>query len=372
MPIDFQELPHPGIRSLVPYKPGKSIEELQREKGLSSITKMASNENPLGCSPKALTAIHNITSSTIATYPSAINHPLMPKLAHHLGVDEAQLFLSNGSDFIFGLLINCFALHTGKHILTHDYAFSTYAIQAHTLQVPVQTVPINPDWSVNITNLSKACSPQTGLLFIANPNNPTGLLISQKEIKQLLEQIPEETILVLDEAYYEYAAGILACESTDWLLDHPNLVITRTFSKIYGMAGVRLGYAIANPIIINLLQRIQLPFAVNQVALNAACAALDDAEFMQQSLQVTRDGMAQLIEGFKQLQLEILPSAGNFLTFNWQKDATPVYEKLLDQGIIIRPLHAYRMPNWLRVSIGTTDQNNRFLHELNNIKQGLL
>lgn len=366
MPIDFQQLPHTGVRSLIPYQPGKSIEELQREKRVTNIIKMASNENPLGCSPLALSALHTINSSTVATYPSPINHPLMAKLAQQLGVDSEQLILSNGSDYLFGQLINCFALHRDKHILTHEYAFSTYAIQANTLNVPVRTVAINTNWQVNMEQLLAAVNTQTGLIFIANPNNPTGLLISQKELHYLLEHIPPSTLLILDEAYYEYAAAQLEHNSIEWLQKYPNLVITRTFSKIYGMAGLRLGYAIANSAIIAILRRVQLPFAVNQAAMHAAFAALDDEEFIHTSIHVTNIGMEQLSTGFNQLKLPHLPSAGNFLTFNCKQDSTALYNYLLERGIIIRPLHAYNMPQYLRVTVGTKEQNERFLQELSN------
>lgn len=364
MSIDFQQLPHPGIRSLVPYKPGKSIEELAREKGLTDIIKLASNENPLGCSPLALSALRTMSSHVIATYPSPINHPLMPKLANHLKINTDQLFLSNGSDYLFNILLNCFALHTNKHILTHDYAFSTYAIQANSLNIPVHSAALKNDWQIDINNLIKACNAETGLIFLANPNNPTGLLTSQEEIKYLLEQIPESTLLVLDEAYYEFAATAMSCSSIDWLSEHPNLVITRTFSKIYGMAGLRLGYAIANPDIVSILQRVQLPFAVNQVALTAAYAALDDNEFIQRSLQVNEEGLVQMREGFDQLGIKYLPSFCNFLTFDCKEDGLALYNYLLNNGIIVRPLHAYKMNNYIRVSIGTREQNSRFLNAL--------
>lgn len=369
MSVDFQNLPHAGVRSLVPYKPGKSIEELQNEKGLTDIIKMASNENPLGCSPRALSALRAIPSSTIATYPSPINHLLMPKLAKQLGIESRQLFLSNGSDYIFGLLMNCFALHSDKHILTHEYAFSTYAIQANTINIPVHTVAVHSDWQVNIDALIKQCSSKTALIFIANPNNPTGLLISPSEIKRLLEHIPEQTLLVLDEAYYEYAALQLKPNSIEWLAEHKNLIITRTFSKIYGMAGLRLGYAMANPAIIELLARVQLPFAVNQAALGAAYAALDDLDFIEQSLILTKEGMQQLEQGFQTLHIKTLPSAANFLTFDCKEDSMALYHYLLDRGIIVRPLHPYNMPQWLRVSVGTNAQNTRFLEALTEYQQ---
>ncbi|WP_454781139.1 histidinol-phosphate transaminase [Legionella sp. WA2022007384] len=366
MMVKVQQLPHPGIQSLVPYKPGKSIEELAREKGINAhdIIKMASNENPLGCSPLALAALKEMSPHTLATYPSPMNHPLIPKLANKLKINTDQLFVSNGSDYIYTILLNCFALHHDKHIITHEYAFSTYAIQAHTLNIPVQTIGIDSDWQVNVDKLIQACNSKTAIIFLANPNNPTGILINPKEIKRLLENIPETTILVVDEAYYEYAAAQLNCNSIDWLAHHPNLVITRTFSKIYGLAGVRLGYAVAHPSIIELMRRIQLPFTVNQVALTTAHAALDDDEFLQLSLRTNAEGMLQMKEGLNQLDITYLPSACNFLTIDCKEDGMRLYNYLLDRGIIVRPLHPYKMNNYLRVTVGTQEQNNRFLDTL--------
>ncbi len=369
MSIDFHQLPHDGIRTLTPYKPGKSIEELKREKGISDIIKMASNENPLGCSPSALKALHSMSTHSAATYPSPTNHPLMPKLASKLQIPVDQLFLSNGSDHIFSMLLYCFALSTDKHILTHEYAFSTYAIQAKTLHIPVRTAAIDSNWQVNVEHLIQQCDKNTGLIFIANPNNPTGVLMPQKEIKYLLKRIPESTLLVLDEAYYEYAASQLESSSLEWLAEHPNLIITRTFSKIYGMAGLRLGYAIAHPSIVELLHKVQLPFTVNQAALAAAFAALDDDNFLQLSLQSNIEGMRQMQDGFNKLHLNYLPSSCNFLTFDCQEDGLALYNYLLGQGVIVRPLHAYKMNNYIRVTIGTTEQNSRFLNALNNYYQ---
>lgn len=366
MSINYEELTHPGIQALVPYQPGKSIIELEQEQGLTDIIKMASNENPLGCSPRVLEALRSSSAHLLATYPSAINHPLMAKLAKKLGLSTEQLFLSNGSDFIYSLLLNCFALHSDKHILTHEYAFSTYAIQAKTLNIEVRTVVVDSDWQVNVARMAEACTNETSLVFIANPNNPTGLLLSQEKIKYLLEHIPKDTLLVLDEAYYEFAAAQQQGLSTDWLCKHPNLIITRTFSKIYGMAGFRLGYALANPEIISLLRRVQLPFTVNQLALSAGYVALDDEDFIALSLETNKQGMAQLIKGFEHLDIDYLESACNFLTFDCKEDSLSLYNYLLNNGIIVRPLHAYKLPNHLRVSVGTTEQNHRFLEALAN------
>lgn len=362
--MDPHKLSHSGIQQLVPYKPGKSIEELAREKGLSDIIKLASNENPHGCSPLARKALSSMPPHVIASYPSPVNHPLLPKLALHHKLSSDQVFLSNGSDYLFGMLMLCFALGTDKHILTHDYAFSTFAIQAKTYDIPVKSVAIEADWQVNVEKLIAACTDKTGLLFIANPNNPTGLLVSQEKIHHLLSSIPQSTILVLDEAYFEFAENFYGYNSTDWLNQYPNLVITRTFSKIYGLAGLRLGYALTNPDIVSILRRVQLPFAVNQGALNAALAAMDDSAFIELSLETNRLGMAQLSQGLDGLGLEYIPSVCNFISFDCKEDGMRLYNYLLDKGIIVRPLHPYDMPNFIRVSIGTQEQNTRFLTAL--------
>lgn len=362
--MTFHIKPHQGIQTLTPYQPGKSIEAVQKETGLSDIIKLASNENPLGCSPMALQALRELPASVYATYPSSLNHPLVTALAEKLAIEETQLFFSNGSDFIFGLLMICFALHQNKHILTHDAAFSTYIIQAQTLNIPFRSVPINSDWSVNTRHLIEACNEHTALLFIANPNNPTGGLIRHEEIEYLLQHIPEQTLLVLDEAYYEYARSQQSKESLSLLADYPNLIITRTFSKIYGLAGLRLGYAIAHPEIVRILQRVQLPFTVNQATMQAALAAIEDSSFIKQTLNLTEEGMRQMQKGFHQLGYQYLPSAGNFLTFNCQEDGLTLFHYLLKRGIIIRPLHPYAMPEYLRVTIGTSEQNERFLQAL--------
>lgn len=361
MTIDFKSLPHEGIRSLVPYKPGTSIEEVKRTKKIKDIIKMASNENPLGCSPLALSALHQMSAQAAATYPSPINHPLMPKLAQKHKLSTDQLFLSNGSDNIFSMLLYCFALHTNKHIITHEYSFSTFAIQAQTLHIPVHTIADNPDWTVNIDKITQACTKNTGLIFLANPNNPTGILISQDEIHFLLDNIPKSTILVLDEAYYEFATSSLRPHSIAWLDQYPNLVITRTFSKIYGMAGLRLGYALTHPTIVDLLRKVQLPFTVNQAAMTAALAAIEDEEFIELSLKNNKQGIIQLREGLTSLNFNYLPSACNFLTIDCKIDGLIIYNFLLDRGIIVRPLHAYKMDQYIRVTVGTKEHNLRFL-----------
>lgn len=364
MSVDFYSLPHQGVQQLKPYKPGKSKAELAKEQGLSQIIKLASNENPLGCSAHVLKTIAAQSAETIAGYPSPYLHPIMAALARHLGVEENQLIISNGSDYIFGLLLIAFALHRGKHLLTHDYAFSTYQIQAHTLGIPVRSVPVGHDWQVCIDSLIQASSEDTALICLANPNNPTGLMIATEDLKKLLDQVPATTLVVIDEAYYEFLNQEQPYDSIPWLAHYPNLVLTRTFSKIYGLAGLRLGYAMANPAIIDILKRIQLPFTINQLAMAAGRAALEDQDFVEQTLAVTRAGKAQLAQGLNELGLSFLPSMGNFFTFDCGRDSTPIFEYLLSKGVIVRPLHPYQMPNHLRVSVGTKCQNELFLTAL--------
>lgn len=367
MPCDYRLLPHSGIQTLAPYIPGKSTEELAKESGLVDIIKLASNENPLGCSPHVMAAIANIPSKQIATYPSPVTHPLRSKLADKLGLDASMITLGNGTDALFPVIMNSFALHNHKHILLHDYAFIIYSIQAKTLGIPVISVPMQADWQVDIDAMIEACNEKTALIFLANPNNPVGALIKFDDIKRLLSGIPESTLVVLDEAYHEYVDDPYNQKSIDLLAIYPNLIITRTFSKAYGLAGLRVGYSIAHPDITAILWRVMTSFTVNQVALTAACAALDDEHFIKETILTNTVGLKQVRRGFKNLNINCLPSAGNFLTFDFKKDAGPLYQKLQGHGIIVRPLHPYGLANFIRVTIGTEQQNYRFLNELGNV-----
>ncbi|WP_133127047.1 histidinol-phosphate transaminase [Legionella nagasakiensis] len=364
MSCDYHLLPHPGIQTLAPYIPGKSAEELAQEQGIKDIIKLASNENPLGCSPRVLEVLSNISGTRIATYPAAANHPLRHKLAEKLSIDSEMITLGNGSDVLFSLMMTCFALHRNKEILVHDQSFIAYRVFAKTLGIPVISTPLKPNWEVDIDAMIHACHEKTALIFIPNPNNPTGLLLEPAEIKKLLNHIPDSTILVLDEAYYEYVSHPEYQNSTTLLSEHPNLIITRTFSKAYGMAGLRLGYAIANKEITAILQRANPPFTVNQAALVAAIAALDDDEFIKKSVSMNQDGLNDLKHGLDNLGIGYLPTAGNFITMDCKTDAGPLYEALQRHGIIVRPLHPYGLNHYLRVTVGTEQQNHRFLDTL--------
>ena len=364
MLYDYKKLPHAGIRGLSPYIPGKSSEALAKEQGLTDIIKLASNENPLGCSQAVKEALAKLTLQQIATYTISAQHPLRKKLASRLNLDTEMILLSNGSDAIFNLALVCFALHNGKHILTHQAAFIQYEIQAKTLGIPAYHVPLKLNFEVDIDGLIAACGEETAMIFLANPNNPTGLWIPKQEIQRLLDNIPQSTIVVLDEAYHEYLLKEKQSEPHLLLATYPNLIITRTFSKAYGLAALRLGYAMANPILIELLYRIQLPFVVNQAAMYAANAALDDEDFVQRTYQVNLLGMTQMKAALHQLNILQLPSSGNFITIDSGHDALIVDKHLQHQGVIVRPLNPYGLKRHLRITIGTESQNTRCLTAL--------
>ncbi|MCC5792392.1 MAG: histidinol-phosphate transaminase [Legionellaceae bacterium] len=362
--VNYALLPHQGIQRLRPYQAGKSIEALAKEQGLSGIIKLASNENPLGCSPAVEAYLQTIPRQAMALYPQPQIHPLRAALAEHLMLDEAQIVLANGSDALFGLLLMLFCLHSGKALLTHDYAFITYGLQAQALGIPVHTVGVGNTMTLDMERVIAACTAEVGVLMFANPNNPTGTQITQSELCTLLQAVSPELIVVVDEAYCEFAFGSQAESALPLLAEFPNLVITRTFSKVYGLAGLRLGYALAHPKVAELLWRIQLPFTCSSIAMQAGVIALSDQAFVAQTLEVNRQGMEQLAHGLDALDLPRLPSACNFITFNCRCPALPVYEYLLRRAVITRPLQPYGLEEYIRVTAGTARENDTFLRAL--------
>lgn len=365
MLFDYQNLSHAGIRTLTPYVPGKSAEALTQEENLSTIIKLASNENPLGCSEHVKAALTTLGFDQFVIYPDQYHHPLHQKLCDKLGIEKSMLILENGSDAFISLILIAFALHTGKKTLVHQYAFMAYSVQAQMLGIPVISIPLQDNWKVDIDAMIQASQEDIGVLFLANPNNPTGVMIEFSELERLLANVPSSTIVVLDEAYHEYASlnDKDNC-SINLLKKYPNLVITRTFSKAYGLAGLRLGYAVAHPQIVSLLFKIHLPFTVNQAALLAGYVALDDQDFIHKTVETNKAGMQQLNHGLTELKLDLLPSHGNFVFFDCGRDALSIYQQLLNYGIIVRPLHAYGLPNHLRVTVGKAIHNEAFLDKL--------
>lgn len=358
MSLANQALPY--IRAISPYQPGKPITELAREMGLpvEKIVKLASNENPLGMSPKAKKAVEAAIAG-IERYPDQFD--LIKAVAGHCGVGTDQVVLGNGSNDVLDLAARVF-LAPGRSAVFSQHAFAVYPLATLSAGAELIVAPAK-NYGHDLDTMRAAIRPDTRIVWIANPNNPTGNFLPYAELRAFLEVLPHEVVVVLDEAYNEYLAPADRQDTAAWLKDFPNLVITRTFSKIYGLAGLRIGYALASADVADLMNRVRQPFNVNNLALAAAVAALDDHLFVAKSYQLNHRGMEQIVGGLKRLGLEHIPSHGNFVTFK-VGDAAGINQKLLQQGVIVRPIGGYGMPEWLRVTIGTEPENARFLEAL--------
>lgn len=348
------------VRAISPYQPGKPITELAREMGIpvEKIVKLASNENPLGMSPKARQAVEAAIGG-IERYPDQFD--LIAKVAARAGVAQNQVVLGNGSNDVLDLIARVF-LAPGRSAVFSQHAFAVYPLATLSTGAELIVSPAK-DFGHDLGAMRAAIRPDTRIVWIANPNNPTGNFLPYPEVRAFLESVPKDVVVVLDEAYNEYIAPEARVDTASWIKDFPNLVVCRTFSKIYGLAGLRIGYALASVEVADLMNRIRQPFNANNLALAAASAALDDEEFLKQSYDVNQRGMAQLLAGFAKLGFEVIPSQGNFVTFK-AGDAAAVNQKLLQQGVIVRPIAGYGMPEWLRVTIGTEPENARFLEAL--------
>ncbi len=353
-----------GVQRLVPYKAGKPIEELERELGLTRIVKLASNENPLGPGKKALEAIQAALPE-LALYPDGSGFMLKQALAEKYAVDDSQITLGNGSNEILELVARAF-LSPDYEAVFSQHAFAVYPIVTQAVGATAVVVPAL-NYGHDLDAMLLAVTEKTRLVFIANPNNPTGTLLSQTSLERFISALPDTCVCVLDEAYFEFVSHAEPINSIDWLKDHPNLLITRTFSKAYGLAGLRVGYGLSSPQMADILNRVRQPFNNNTLALAAAVAALSDDEHLQQTIAVNAQGMQQLTDGFKTLGLEWVPSAGNFVLVALKQAGQPVYEALLRKGVIVRPVGVYELPNHLRISIGTKAENQLFLEALTDI-----
>jgi histidinol-phosphate aminotransferase len=362
--------PHPGelaqqaVRELSPYVPGKPIAELQRELGVRDIIKLASNENPYGPSPRTLAAMRAALDE-VWLYPDGGCHDLKHALARHLGVDAACLTLGNGSNDLLVLLGQAF-LTPSHAALYSQYGFAIYplvtrAAGAQGIEVPALGPSSDMPLGHDLTAMAAAISPDTRLVFIANPNNPTGTWAPPAAVKRLLERAPASTLVVLDEAYFEYGHARGTQNGLAWLAEHPNLVILRTFSKAYGLAGARVGYAISHPEVAEVLNRLRPAFNVNSLAQAGALAALADQAHMRHGVDRTMRELSRVEAQFKQMGLWSAPSAANFLLLRLDRAAGAVYQGLLRQGLIVRPLVGYGLGDYLRVSIGLPEHNDRLL-----------
>ncbi|UZE94879.1 histidinol-phosphate transaminase [Alkalimarinus alittae] len=363
MGCDLFSLATKGVQSLHPYQPGKPVDELERELGITNIVKLASNENPLGPSPKALKAIEDAFQG-LCRYPDGGGFKLKSALAERYDVVAEQITLGNGSNDLLEIVARAFA-DSDSAILFSQYAFAVYPIVTQSIGATAIEVPA-VDWSHDLIAMAEAITDNTKLVFIANPNNPTGTYVSNDELVRFLDAVPEHVIVVLDEAYCEYIDDDHQDFPNSGLLlpNYPNLIITRTFSKAWGLASLRVGYALSHPDIADLLNRVRQPFNVNSFALEAALAVLSDDEYLASSQRTNTEGMKQLIEGFDRLGLAYIPSVGNFVAVDTGRDGVAVFQALLERGVIVRPVSNYGMPQHLRISIGLQHENERFLTAL--------
>lgn len=350
------------VRAIAPYQPGKPISELARELGLEpgDIVKLASNENPLGASPQAIEAMQQALLD-IARYPDGNSFALRDALCAKFGLQPAQLVFGNGSNDILELAARAF-LAPGAEAVYSEHAFAVYALVTQAVGATGVSVPAK-DFGHDLEAMLAAINARTRVVFIANPNNPTGTLLSREALRAFLQRVPASVLVVLDEAYDEYLPAALKSTSVNWLADFDNLIVSRTFSKAYGLAGLRIGFGMAAPKVADIMNRVRQPFNVNSVAQAAAVAALADDEFVARSHALNQAGMRQITEGLDALGLEYIPSYGNFLSFRIG-DAVRVYRRLLELGVIVRPVANYAMPEHLRVSIGLPVENARFLQAL--------
>ena len=359
--MNYAELAPSYVRAIAPYQPGKPIAELERELGISGIVKLASNENPLGTSPKAVAAMQEAIK-TIALYPDGNGYELKDALAKRYGIQHANLVLGNGSNDLLELASRAF-LAPGDVAIYSAHAFAVYALATQAVGAQGITVPAK-EFGHDLDGMLKAAvEHKAKMVFIANPNNPTGTYLSANALLGFMQALPDHVLVILDEAYNEYLPPAQRYDSVSWLKKHSNLVISRTFSKAYGLAGLRVGYAMANEQIIDMMNRVRQPFNVNSIAQAAALAALQDTDFVTRTYNMNQQGMQQIIAGLSKLGLSYIPSYGNFISFRIG-GATAMYRRLLELGVIVRPVANYDMADYLRVSIGLEIENDKFLAAL--------
>lgn len=364
----FEEYAVAGVQRLTAYPPGKPISELERELGITNIAKLASNENPLGPSPAAIKAIADSAADSWL-YPDGGGFALKQALSAKHRVNINQITLGNGSSDMLEFVVRVFA-NPGDEVLFSQHSFAIYPLVTQAVGAIGVAAPAK-NWGHDLDAIQARINEKTRVIFIANPNNPTGTWLSGDELDAFMMQVPSSVIVVMDEAYFDYAIDLAGndgyVDTIAWVENYPNLVVTRTFSKSYGLAGLRVGYSVSHPDVADLLNRIRPPFNVNLPALAAAEAALADEEHLQKSVELNRRGLKQLQDGFDAMGLEYIPSVGNFISVDVGREAAPLYQDLLHEGVIVRPVANYEMPNYLRISVGLPEQNERFLSGLKRV-----
>ncbi|MGC8928812.1 MAG: histidinol-phosphate transaminase [Myxococcota bacterium] len=351
-----------NIETLRPYTPGKPIEETERELGITNIIKLASNENSLGPSKKAIRAIRNALKN-LHLYPDANCYYLKEKLAEYHKISPDQLILGNGSNDIIDLSVRTFC-SPGDEVITSEMSFIMFYISAQA-QNCVQKIVKMKNYTFDLDAIKAEITDKTKMIYIANPNNPTGTYNTKKEMDRFIKGIPEDIVVGIDEAYYEYVtARDYPFNTIDYIKDRPSTIIMRTFSKIYGLAGVRIGYGITDAKLANYMNRVRQPFNISTLAQVAAIAALDDKAHIRKTRKMNREGMDYLTKELTSLGFTVIPSQTNFLLIDLHKDATELYEKILRLGVIVRPMKGFNMPTGIRVTVGTMEENKRFIEAL--------
>jgi len=357
------DLANPQLRDLAVYEPGKPIEETAREEGVepTAIIKLASNENPLGPSPKAVQAMRTALENA-HLYPDGSGFYLCKAIASKLGLNSENVILGNGSNEVIEFLGHAF-LNPGDHVITCQYAFIVYKLLATAFSVRTIETP-SPDYQQNLDAALEAITPKTRLIFIPNPNNPTGTLVSQGAIERFMSRIPDSIIVVFDEAYFEFLDDP---PDTLWYVrERRNVVVLRTFSKVHGLAGLRIGYGIAPRDLIEILHKTRQPFNVNSIAQAGAIAALDDEAYLRETKRIVDQGLAFLQQQFAEMRIPFVPAVANFVMVN-VGDGCAVFEKLLQRKIIVRPLKGYGLPEWVRISVGTMEENKKLIAALKDV-----
>ena len=373
MHCDFVALAAPGVRSLQAYQPGKPESELRREYGLADIVKLASNENPLGPSPKAVAAVQSCVYE-LARYPDGNGFELKKALAARHNVPATAITLGNGSNDILELVARAFLTPEHEAVFS-EHAFAVYPLATRAVGATARVAPANHSgfmvYGHDLEAFGGLINDRTRVVFIANPNNPTGTWIPGAVLESFLLNLPDHVIAVVDEAYFEYVEASDYVSAITWIEHIPNLMVTRTFSKAYGLAGLRVGYSVSHPQVADLLNRVRQPFNVNMPALVAAVSALNDSAHLARSREANRTGMAMLKQACADLGLWSLPSAANFLCINVGRPGREIFDALLPRGVIIRPVDNYALPNFVRVTIGTERENHRFLDGLRAVLEAL-
>jgi histidinol-phosphate aminotransferase len=352
------------IATLKPYPPGKPLEELEREYGITDSIKLASNENPLGTSPLALEAIRSHLKN-LRRYPDGSAYYLKQRLSQRLGVEESFIVLGNGSNEIIDLVIRTF-VQSKEEVLISEPTFLVYPLMTQAVNARAVKVP-QKNFAHDLKAMAEAVTENTRVVFLDNPNNPSGSVISRKDFETFRSRIPQDVIIVLDEAYMEFADPEQTMTGLEYLNGSPPVISLRTFSKAYGLAGLRVGYGVMPPEVADYLNRVRQPFNVNSLAQVAALAALEDEEFLQETQKIVREGLAFLYVELDKLQLRTIATQANFFLIEVGYDGRKVYEAMLRRGVIVRAMNSYGLDNYIRISVGRPEENKRFVESLKEV-----